>query len=287
MDMRTVFVVLAPAGHEPTAMSHNVPVNQTVESMLQVMLALPAGFQTGDDWGTLDSYRVLDLYGQAVRTDVLVVNVPFPGVIIAVSKLGKVQAGGETLSGEEAATAVAHSISMSLLAQREDKDDKVSRRYARFLQGGYWRFEPTPITAVDVGLTYHIANRRPAGQLVELLKARGLRCNARVVKSDGRSSGLDGGRSPSENARALVVLVSQAHKDEPWIAHDVGAAWASGIPVVPVLIGKWDSEPPNILAPYQRINWDRQREKLVHELVVQLGLTPWSPADAAGPESRA
>ena len=54
----------------------------------------------------------------------------------------------------------------------------------------------------------------------------------------------------------MVVLVSQAHKDDPWMAHDVGAAWAAGIPVVPVLVGKWDSEPPNILAPYQRIQWD-------------------------------
>jgi hypothetical protein len=191
------------------------------------------------------------------------------------------------LEGEAAAAAVANSISMSLLAQREDKEDKVSTRYARFIQGGYWRFEPTPITAVDVGLTYHTGNRRAAAQLLELLEAKGLRCKVRVVRNDGSTTGLEAARSPSQDARALVVVMSQAHKDDPWIAHDIGAAWAEGIPVVPVLVGKWDKEPPNILAPYQRIIWDKQREKLVNELVAQLGLTPWSPADAVADQAPA
>ena len=281
-DMRTVFVVLAPAGSMPSAMAHNVPVNQTLESMLQVMLALPATVQSEEDWGTVDGYLLCDLYGQDISPAILAQNVPFPGVVIAAAKTGRVQLRGEMLEGEAAAAAVANSISMTLLAQREDKEDKVSTRYARFIQGGHWRFEPTPITAVDVGLTYHSSNRRPAAQLLELLGAKGLRCNVRVVKRDGSSSGPEAGRSPSQDARALVVMISQAHKDDPWIAHDIGAAWAEGIPVVPVLVGKWDSEPPNILAPYQRILWDKQREKLVNELVVELGLTPWSPADAAG-----
>jgi hypothetical protein len=286
-DMRTVFIVLAPPGSVPTAMAHNVPVNQTLESMLQVMLALPATFQSQEDWGPLDAYLLCDLYGQEISPAILAQNVPFPGVVIAASKEGRVQLRGEMLEGEAAAAAVANSISMSLLAQREDKEDKVSTRYARFIQGGYWRFEATPITAVDVGLTYHTGNRRAAAQLLDLLEAKGLRCKVRVVRNDGSTSGPEAARSPSQDARALVVVMSQAHKDDPWIAHDIGAAWAEGIPVVPVLVGKWDKEPPNILAPYQRIIWDKQREKLVNELVAQLGLTPWSPADAVADQAPA
>jgi hypothetical protein len=83
-------------------------------------------------------------------------------------------------------------------------------------------------------------------------------------------------------------MISPQTQHDPWVAYDIGVAWASGIPVVPVLIGKWDAEPPNILAPYQRLSWETQRDRLVTELVELLDLTPWSlPAVADGAEPAA
>ena len=283
--MRTIFVVLAPAGASPTAMSHNMPVDQRLTEVLQMMLALPGAFKSQGDWGSIDTYRLEDLYGQDLDPNLLVRQVPFPGCVIAVSKGGAVKVGEQTVRGDEAAAMVARSIAMNLLAQKEDEEDPLARRYARYIKSGAWRYEPTPVTGLDVGLSYHDTDSGAGALLLEMLRAKGLRCRARVVNRDGSSSGLAESHSPAEDARALVVMISPQTQHDPWVAYDIGVAWASGIPVVPVLIGKWDAEPPNILAPYQRLNWETQRERLVTELVELLDLTPWSlPAVADGAE---
>lgn len=282
---RTIFVVLAPAGTTETAMAHHMDVNQTLSSVMQIMLALPQAFQSDAEWGSLDTYAMTDLYGQSLEPDLLVRQVPFPGCVIAVSRKGTVEMKGDKLSGDDAAAVVAHSIVMKLLAYRKGEEDPVARRYARYIQSGFWRFEPTPITEMDLGLTYHEADEGAGTRLAELLTKKGLRCSVRVAKSDGSSSGVESNHSPAEDARALVVMISQATKDDPWIAYDVGAAWATSIPVVPVLVGKWDAEPPNILSPYQRLSWDEQQERIVGELVELLDLTPLSLADLVQDDS--
>ena len=79
----------------------------------------------------------------------------------------------------------------------------------------------------------------------------------------------------AEGVRALAVLVSQRHRDEPWMAYDVGAAWAAGIPVVPIIVGRWTVELPDLLGPYQRVAWSGNGEAATAELLKLLHLEPW------------
>ena len=268
--MRTIFFVMAAQGFEPSGAMYNMPLNQTLRDTIQLALAfLERG---GARLGSADDYVVRDLYGQQLDQRMLIRQVPFPGCVIVVARTGVAKAGGQILEGDEAASAVAQSIAMKLLAQREDDDDKLLARYARFVRGGFWRFEPTPVTDIDVAVTCHADDSEQATQLIAAFEARGLRCHARIA--DRENGATETSPSPAGKARALVALVSESTRDNPWLAYDTGAAWAADIPVVPVLIGAWTMEPPDILAPYQRLNWEAQHERLVNDLVGMLDLTP-------------
>ena len=188
--MRTVFVVLAPPGSTHTAMAHNVPVNQTLESMLQVMLALPATFQSEEDWGTVDTYLLRDLYGQDMSADILVQNVPFPGVIIAASKAGRVQLRGEMLRrGSRRGGSEFDFDESAGPARGQGRQGLHAVRPVHTGRSLAFRADSDHGRRCRLDLSHR--NRRPAAQLLELLKARGLRCKVRVVKSDGSSSGLE------------------------------------------------------------------------------------------------
>ncbi len=274
---RMLFIALAPPGTTPTAMTQNMPVNQTLGSVMEFMLTIPGAYDA--DWGALDDYVLQDLYKQDLDPGILVSQVPFPGCVIAVSRRSAVEFNGDTLTGDRAVAAVTQWIANILYAQRNDQDDPISRRYARYLQSWAWQFEPTPITRMDVGLTYHEADSEAGIRLVDLLTAQGLQCSVRVASQDGSCTMDENSSSPAEDGRALVILISEATRNDPWMAYDIGAAWALGIPVVPVLIGTWDTEPPNILAPYQRLYWDDNQEGVLEELTSLLGPAPESLKD--------
>jgi hypothetical protein len=284
-EVRSIFLVLAARGYEPTAAVYELPLNQPLREVLELALAF-LRMKGVDALGSADDYALRDLYGERLDPGLLIRHVPFPGCVLAVSRTGATKVGDQVVEGDEAAAVVARSLAMKLLAQREDEEDKLLTRYGRFIRSGFWRFEPTPITDIDVGVTCHAEHGGLARGLVLSLEAKGLRCRARVANADGSSSGIEPGRSPAESARALVVMIGQATGNDPWLAYDTGAAWAAGIPVVPVLVGKWTGEPPDILAPYQRLSWDAQQERLVNDLVELLDLTPWSAVATAQKAAR-
>ena len=278
IKQRMLFIALAPPGMQPTAMTHNMPVNRTLGAVMRLMLKLPNAYDA--DWGELEDYVLQDYYNQNLDPDLLVCQVPFPGCVIAVSRNITVEIDGELRKGDEVAvSAIAKWISNTMFIQRNNQDEPISRRYSRYLQTGAWQFEPMQVTNMDVGITYHSDDSELGKRLVELLSEQGLECSVRVANRDGSCSFNGDHPSPAEEGRALIIMISQTTQKDSWLAYDVGSAWAIGRPVVPILLGEWDTEPPNILAPYQRLYWDDGQEKIINELVELLGPEPDSLSD--------
>jgi hypothetical protein len=285
VEERTIFIVIVPPGEEPTALSQNIPVNDTLGRVLGIILALPKAYDPEADWGSLEDYVLHDLYGQHLDLRFRVRQVPSPGCVIAVSTKTQIELKSETLTGEEAWDYLHRSIAMKLRLQRKDDDDPLMRRYLRYIQSGHWRYEPTPITGKDIGLVFHEANHEQGAIVLDKLVERGLHCSVRISRADGSCIKQECNRTPAEDVRALVVLMDQVTQNDPWIVYDVGAGWASGIPVVPILIGEWKTKRLDIIAPYQWLRWEELQENAVTELMAFLDLVPASqigPGESPG-----
>jgi len=133
---RSVFFVFVAAGAEPTALNNNLPLNQTLADVLDMVLALKQQFDPGSEPPPSTEFQLFDLHKQPLDKRILVQQIPFPGGVIAVSDQVQVRRGEGALAGEAAVHAVVDWVAMRLFAQREDPEDAVMRRYLRFLASG-------------------------------------------------------------------------------------------------------------------------------------------------------
>jgi hypothetical protein len=186
--------------------------------------------------GDLNDYVFFSLGEEQLPLDVLVEEIPQPGVLIALRSPGR-----ESQECDEFERLLVTTIRMKLSAGDE---------FRKYMSGFGPRFQPIPICGLDVFISYASEDAALAVELKQSMTESGLKCFvAKNIQAGAlwREEILAALRS----ARVVVLLLTSRSIASKWVMCEMGAFWALGKPIVPAAMSGDLGEVPEIISEHQ------------------------------------
>ena len=180
-----------------------------------------SGFSIRED----DQVVLLDWYLNQLPHGVLLVELPQPGIVVAVVN---------SADGAQSDDAITE-LGMQLRLYAEKSDTKIGDRIRRFMVSPDVGFVPAPLRRYDVFLSHDVANYEDVLTLERVLATRGLSCFVAAkniaVGTMWETALLDALTS----SRVGLVLLTEQSAQSSWVMCEVGAMWGANLPIVTVL----------------------------------------------------
>lgn len=124
----------------------------------------------------------------------------------------------------------------------------------------------------QVFISHSSKDRFSAITIAKMIEEKGRDCDLRTFLDE---KDIEFGSSIPETIRnaikgceELVVLLSQASKDRPWVLIEIGAAWVLGKRIVAVIDKISPDQMPDVIAPYKAVDIN-EVEDYVDQLVAR------------------
>ena len=230
--------VLSTGGEdEPEVDEHDEDEPDTSEGVEDADEVVSFGFPIRED----DQVVLLDWYLNGLPRGVLLVEVPQPGIVVAiVNSADSIQSNDEVTE-----------LAMQLRLYAEKSDTKIGDRIRRFMVSPDVGFMPAPLRRYDVFLSHDVADYSDVLALQRALAARGLTCFVAAkniaVGTMWETALLDALTS----SRVGLVLLTEQSAQSSWVMCEVGAMWGANLPIVTVLKDVVLRDLPDAMSSFQ------------------------------------
>lgn len=213
------------------------PCGWTVLDLVRFVVSTaksPLSGKSRIDLGEASEYKLLDWQGVMIDESCLVVEIPKPGILVAIRGMTSV------IEGALKVGVFGHALSCGRKSFVVD-----------FLCSHDAQFEPMRQCNNDVYIRCSQTEREAGRHLQDILSHEALRTT--FVASDNMASTTESNKSVKslESTRAAVILVTKHSVQQPWVSQFAGAAWALNMPLIPVRIGQAQPPLPDFLSELQ------------------------------------
>jgi hypothetical protein len=229
--------VLSTAGEDESEVDERDEDEPDTSQGVQDVDEVAIGFAIRED----DQVVLLDWYLNELPRGVLLVEVPQPGIVVAiVNSADRIQSDDEVTE-----------LAMQLRLYAEKSDTKIGDRIRRFMVSPDVGFVPAPLRRYDVFLSHDVADYTDVLALQRALAARGLTCFVAAkniaVGTMWETALLDALTS----SRVGLVLLTEQSAQSSWVMCEVGAMWGASLPIVTVLKDVVLRDLPDAMSSFQ------------------------------------
>jgi len=236
------------------------PIEKAVGVMIQSMnLQLEEGEEPMEE---PDGFAFYDWGPSKLHGEVLIGEVPKPGVLMAIRRPPTMEAVGEApAAGEAEPDLESDSYAVAWVLKRDAQTDTgtMGERTRRFLSSHDTDFEPHPIRRFDVFVSYASDDQELATEIADDLQKEGLSC---FLASRSISSGelwAEEIREALLESRAAVLLLTPKSVESDWVMCEAGACWALEKPIIPAVLYVDVKTLPELISSRQARNVETAR----------------------------
>jgi hypothetical protein len=239
MVRRILTVIVADSVEQPRWIL--VPRSMAVLDLLERLTNAQASGGDSSAGTRAPVFQFYDWKGRSLPPDVLVAEVPTPGIVIAVQPTGKMS----RLVSSSA------EVNVWLFRQTLMRDETSSDRLGRFLASPDATVPGAPVKQIDVFVSYSFLDGTLAERIVRLLESRGLQVFLAESSLNTGRQWREQVRDAVRSSRRAVLLITATSVHSTWVLAEAGALASQRTPTIVLLDGVQTADLP---APLRKVS---------------------------------
>lgn len=200
--------------------------------------------------GEPGEYEFFDIEGGKLPHNILVEEIPKPGLLFAVRK--------------EANSSIPTEVVPFMYSSRYEEDDS----FKEYREGNGPKFEPKEMAMFDVFISYSTEDSKLADEIRSLFDDQELRCFFAEKDIHSGKRWREEIRKSMSSSRVVVLLLTPNSVNSKWVMCEAGAFWALQKPIVPAYMFINLGDIPELITEYQcrKIETTQQKNDFVNEV---------------------